>query len=69
MNSEFKTKLHGNESFEIIPKWPKGKKFLQLMSHKIFNPVSPHGQTLLGAESQTCTGAQFLSPVCLASEL
>lgn len=32
-------KLHGNESFEIIPKWPKGKKFLPLMTHKTFNPA------------------------------
>lgn len=67
MNSEFKTKLHGNESFEIIPEWPKGKKkFLQLMTQKSFNPVSPRGQTLLGAVSWTRTRAQFLSAGCLA---
>lgn len=51
MNSEFKPKLHGNKSFEIIPKWPKGKKFLQLMTHKTFNPASPRGQTRHGAVS------------------
>lgn len=82
MNSEFKTKLHGNKSFGIIPEWPKEKKSFSNWWPRIFNTVLPmdkpssglcHGHapepssSLLDAWRENCKLAPANAKLCLQS--